>query len=258
MEQKEEYGIAAALSEALEAVVFADCSSTFKSYDLIEKYAYDEFDDNEGETTVGMNQGNNQVETEEEKEGRKELAMAKFSMKDSNGQSREISIPLITMMPLPLLHVTEATFDIEMKASLVEAKDTTTNTQMKSKLRDNSQTIKPIDDGQIKKDPIKKDPIKKDPIIKDPTQSRLPIIINDHFYQRKWKKKLSELIRPTFANTTGRVISITEKHSESNSSDINIRVNVKLEQAELPAGIKLMLQAAANCIQSEAVKLNEQ
>lgn len=205
---KEAYGIAAAISEALEAAVFADSSACYKAYEMIEKFAYDEPDDADNGSGA-MNPSNSAGNTE--KDGEKSLAMAKFSMKDSNGRGREISIPLVTMMPLPLLHVTEADFDITMNVS-IEDTDVVETT---------------VGSG-----------------------SAVPT----------FRRKIGAAIVPTARALTGRQMVVKgQKKSSSNSktTTVDVHVKVKMEQAELPEGIKLMLQAAANSIQSEATKLKE-
>jgi len=45
--------------------------------------------------------------------------------------------------------------------------------------------------------------------------------------------------------------------TESNQSTINMKVRIDMQQAELPDGIKLLLQAAANSLQVAANDLNE-
>ena len=218
-QEKESYGIAAALSEALEAAVFADSSASYKACDLIERFAYDDVDDDDADTPppgpVTMKPESSDKET-----GKRELAMAKFTMKDSNGQGREISIPLLTMIPLPLLHVTEANFDIKMKVE-IEDVDTT---------QSSSASLKTL-----------------------VADSKTPIRRRVGFVTR-------EGIASSSARLTGQRMVVQNKKSNTNSTTttIDVHMNVKMEQAEIPEGIKLMLQAAANSIQSTAIELNNQ
>ena len=217
-QEKESYGIAAALSEALEAAVFADSSASYKACDLIERFAYDEVNDDTD--TPGPGPVTMKPESDSKENGKKELAMAKFTMRDSNGQGREISIPLLTMIPLPLLHVTEANFDIKMKVE-IEDVDTT---------QSSSASLKTL--------------------IAD---SRTPI-----------RRKIGAITKEGFSSSssklTGRRMVVQDKTSSTNSTTttIDVQMNVKMEQAEIPEGIKLMLQAAANSIQSTAIELNNQ
>ena len=225
-QEKEAYGIAAALSEALEAAVFADTTASYKACDLIERFAYNDIDTEEDTgSSASMNPGNNNDSEDEERE--KELAMAKFTMKDSNGQSREISIPLITMIPLPLLHVTEANFDITMKVEIEDGDTTTTSSS---------------------------------------SSSTVAAFTPQTSIRRKMGLVKREAIIPSASRLTGRRMVVrgttsdsnTNTNSSSKSTTVDVHMTVKMEQAEIPEGIKLMLQAAANSIQSTAAELNNQ
>ena len=226
-QEKEAYGIAAALSEALEAAVFADTTASYKACDLIERFAYNDIDTEEDTgSSASMNPGNNNDSEDEERE--KELAMAKFTMKDSNGQSREISIPLITMIPLPLLHVTEANFDITMK---VEIEDGNTITTTSSSSGSNAAVFTP-------KTPIRR---KMGVVKREAIASSASLITGRRM-----------VVRGTTGESTNTV------NNSSKSTTVDVHMTVKMEQAEIPEGIKLMLQAAANSIQSTAAELNNQ
>lgn len=234
-DNKQTYGIAAALSEALEAAVFADNNAAQKAYSMIEKYAYGE------------------IVTEEEKEGSDgkmakktetvrttELAMADFTIYDADGTPRMVSIPKITMVPLPLLHVTEATFDIEMTASIVNSAETET------RMDPNAATQTVTDEVEAPTRRI----IRPDRVVVGRRQdgtaiygTRRPVTTDNNTVSN---------MRPSTATATNMQMAVTKKSSESNASTINMKVNVKLEQAELPDGIKLLLQAAANSLQVTA------
>ena len=127
------YGIADALSELMESAVMADTNAAQKAYDMIRMHAY-------GLTpaSVGMKEGGagssaygsgsqaqrainsinqhrvsmnmeaepNNIDDQTalenyEKENVGKLAMAQFTMRDASGAMQEVSIPKITMMPLP-------------------------------------------------------------------------------------------------------------------------------------------------------------
>ena len=146
------YGISDALSELMEAAVMADTNASKKSYEMIKQYAYGfstaeeeqssgaaytniggrsqlyKAIDSIGNNTAGMKGGSstttNIVGDYDEEEGERSLAMAKFTMRSPDGGTQEVSIPQITMIPLPLLHVTEATFDLALSVNLVEKSET--------------------------------------------------------------------------------------------------------------------------------------
>jgi hypothetical protein len=49
-----------------------------------------------------------------------QLQMVHFEMVDSDGTSQLVSIPKLSLLPLPVLHVQEATFDFEAQMSIRE------------------------------------------------------------------------------------------------------------------------------------------
>ena len=51
------------------------------------------------------------------KGGNDRLQMVDFEMVDNEGVRRLVSIPKLSLLPLPVLHVSEATFDIDVKMS---------------------------------------------------------------------------------------------------------------------------------------------
>lgn len=53
-------------------------------------------------------------------DGKERLRMVDFEMTDNEGVLRQVSIPKLSLLPLPVLHVSEATFDIEAELSIME------------------------------------------------------------------------------------------------------------------------------------------
>jgi len=53
--------------------------------------------------------------------GNDRLQMVDFEMVDNEGVRRLVSIPKLSLLPLPVLHVSEATFDIDVKMSMKAA-----------------------------------------------------------------------------------------------------------------------------------------
>jgi hypothetical protein len=50
------------------------------------------------------------------------LQMVEFEMTDNEGVRRTVSIPKLSLLPLPVLHVSEATFDIDAQLSVRQSK----------------------------------------------------------------------------------------------------------------------------------------
>ena len=277
------YGISDALSELMEAAVMADTNASKKSYEMIKQYAYgfstseeeqssgaaytnigsraqlNKAIDSIGNNTAGM-KGGTSTESKpnidgdyDEEEDERSLAMAKFTMRSPDGSTQEVTIPQITMIPLPLLHVTEATFDLDLSVNLVEK----------------SETLDPQEQAYV--DYI------KDYYYRTTGRRTIPDIID----------YLQTQVRMGFGNRQIRVYSsgsstsylttqeqlrllykaqtVADAVIGSNSSftvsqqdegeataTTNLKVVVKMSQAELPDGIKLLLQSAANCLQVSA------
>lgn len=245
-DNKQSYGIAAALSEALEAAVYADSTAANKAYEMIEKYAYGEDfeavtdDDSVASmnTTGKADSNDKQLETV----GSTELAKVTFSMRDNSGMLREFTIPKITMMPLPLLHVTEANFEIEMKATVVSANNAEEAT-MTSPTTTDAATVKRPTSSSVTRNAL-------GVVVRRTADGRL---VRQAASARQSANDATAAIGMTSsaAITTNQqmVVSTKATTSDANASTINMKVNIKMEQAELPEGIKLMLQAAANNMQ---------
>ena len=284
-DNKQSYGIAEALTEALEAAVFADCSACYKAYDMIEKYAYGYDPDDES----AMNRSNTD-EDEASVSMNRTLDMAEFNITGSDGQPRTVYIPKITMMPLPLLHVTEATFDIEMNANIVTVK----NTEESKMNPDSTPTPEEVEQTPV----VSSNPSTDDqtatgsrpttntsagsrPATYKAASSRGGTRVDGRGSRRKTASEnastplgavkatrpttdglrreltvaarrrmlVESRIKSSTVATTGKQMEIggtTSSSSETNSSTINMKVRVEMKQAELPDGIKLLLQSAAN------------
>lgn len=276
------YGISDALSELLEAAVTADTKASQKSYEMIKKYAYGLSSTQEETPSSGKaisdgrsnylnqtmdtinkkssmvmssnNMDDSKMMGEEdfyEDETTHELAMTKFTMKDASGNMQEVSIPQITMMPLPLLHVTEATFDLDLSINLVDKTSyvgalTDEEQQMVAKIMNYYRaTGRNTVDGLI---------------------DYLQYQLRQPYYMRPsgvssygisglgigLEKQLSLLYKFKAAteSTIGSSSSFMVKDKdEASDSTTNLKVNIKMKQSDLPEGIKLLLQAAANSLQ---------
>jgi hypothetical protein len=276
------YGISDALSELLEAAVTADTKASQKSYEMIKKYAYglsstqeetpssgkaitdgrrnylnqtmDTIDKKSSMVMSSNNMDDSKMMGEEdfyEDETTHELAMTKFTMKDASGNMQEVSIPQITMMPLPLLHVTEATFDLDLSINLVDKTSyvgalTDEEQQMVAKIMNYYRaTGRNTVDGLI---------------------DYLQYQLRQPYYMRPsgvssygisglgigLEKQLSLLYKFKAAteSTIGSSSSFMVKDKdEASDSTTNLKVNIKMKQSDLPEGIKLLLQAAANSLQ---------
>ena len=107
MENTEQQNVTTSNSQVMElqqliagplvSTIEADALSSRRYYDMLQLIAFE--DRNEGDTTV------------------KQLRMLKFSYLETNAggnRSKEVSIPLVTLLPLPLLQIQEADFDFDI------------------------------------------------------------------------------------------------------------------------------------------------
>lgn len=277
------YGISDALSELMEAAVMADTNASKKSYEMIKQYAYgfstseeeqssgaaytnigsraqlNKAIDSIGNNTAGM-KGGTSTESKpnidgdyDEEEDERSLAMAKFTMRSPDGSTQEVTIPQITMIPLPLLHVTEATFDLDLSVNLVEK----------------SETLDPQEQAYV--DYI------KDYYYRTTGRRTIPDII-DYLqtqvrmgFGNRQISVYSSGSSPRYLTTQDQLrllykaqtvadavigsnssFTVSQQDEGEATATTNLKVVVKMSQAELPDGIKLLLQSAANSLQVSA------
>lgn len=242
------YGIAALLAETLEAAVFADCSAALKACQLIEQYAYG--DDvvyeasmhSEGEASPSMNPIG--------KVKSHELKMVNIDVTDAEGKVKTLSLPQITMMPLPLLHITEATFDMDFSMELVkrsmESKDETV--AMGEEIQyDESPSMGALSSAA--------NAYRRSSVISSsrPTarlsssqRSRSQLDYRVDRRKQNVTRDLNEALRPRMSKSVGASMKVIENASSlsDDASIINMRIAIKMKQAELPEGIKAILQTA--------------
>ena len=240
------YGIAAALTEAMEAAVFADANASYKAYRLIEQYAYDDDYTIQGELEDGSMTGPMKVQSSE-------LAMATFTIKDGEGKYREVSIPKITMIPLPLLHVKQATFEMSMKVSLAATQSATmkgeTGDKIDPSLIKKTKLIKKLD-KELTDETLRKSQLLTKTLAKE---AALHIRKEDLASVKEKIKKMAGEMASVVNDTTNQQMIVGAQSEESNTTNIDLKVTMLMEQAELPEGIKLLLQAAANGLTTAAI-----
>ncbi len=236
---EKQYGIAAALSEALEAAVFADSTACYKAYDMIEKYAYeqdiavekDEASWDEESKSIVLKKTETTV-------GTTDLAMAKFTLYGSDGKAHEVSIPKITMMPLPLLHVTEAHFDFDLVTNIEGSASSEMNRKEEVEtVTESSSLVSYSRHGRAIR------------AFRPSSAERA----------REMRNKAASSMRSSTSDVTNQqmVLSNHDTSSESSASTIKMNVKIEMKQAELPEGIRLLLQSAANSLQIAAKEISE-
>lgn len=201
------------LSALIESTIAADQKAAEDYLDVLRTYAL--------EPANGSN-------------GHERLKMVDFEMTDSNGHEQIVSIPKLSLLPLPLLRVAEATFDIEAQIDISTAtkqdvekfeKDYPIYNQKKKKTS--------IDDLSKEEQEIL---LKK---IKSLAGIRVRLGNQRTQSNQRTQKKRNPLLR------SGKT---TTKESTSMQKMTNVKVHIKLEPVLLPDGMRGLLQATENTI----------
>ena len=282
------YGIADALSELMESAVMADTNASQKAYDMIRMHAYgltptaslskgegthssggggslqtQRAIDSINRNSVSMNMEAEPARIDDqtalenyEKENEGRLAMAQFTMRDSTGTMQEVSIPKITMMPLPLLHVTEATFDLDLSVNLVDTSNKISPEELERVnivmqyygrnygLYTVDQIINKIREFMQRSPYSGRIPVGTSSQ-RVSSQSYSVITLEEQLnLMYKYKSSADSQIGP------GSAFKVAQQGADTDKSTTNLKVNIKMKQAELPDGIKLLLQSAANSLHS--------
>ena len=194
------------LSALIESTIAADQKAAEDYLDVLRTYAL--------EPANGSN-------------GHERLKMVDFEMTDSNGREQIVSIPKLSLLPLPLLRVAEATFDIEAQIDI-----STATKHDVEKFEENYPIY-----NQKKKTSI-------DDLSKEEQEILLKKIkslagIRVRLGNQSTQKKRNPLLR------SGKT---TTKESTSMQKMTNVKVHIKLEPVLLPDGMRGLLQATENTI----------
>lgn len=194
------------LSALIESTIAADQKAAEDYLDVLRTYAL--------ESANGSN-------------GHERLKMVDFEMTDSNGREQIVSIPKLSLLPLPLLRVAEATFDIEAQIDISTA---------------TKQDVKEFEENYPIYNQKKKTSI--DDLSKEEQEILLKKIkslagIRVRLGNQRTQKKRNPLLR------SGKT---TTKESTSMQKMTNVKVHIKLEPVLLPDGMRGLLQATENTI----------
>lgn len=197
------------LSALIESTIAADQKAAEDYLDVLRTYAL--------EPANGSN-------------GHERLKMVDFEMTDSNGREQIVSIPKLSLLPLPLLRVAEATFDIEAQIDI-----STATKQDVEKFEKNY----PIYNQKKKKKKTSIDDLSKEEqeILLKKIKSLAGIRVR--IGNQSTQKRRNPLLR------SGKT---TTKESTSMQKMTNVKVHIKLEPVLLPDGMRGLLQATENTI----------
>lgn len=194
------------LSALIESTIAADQKAAEDYLDVLRTYAL--------EPANGSN-------------GHERLKMVDFEMTDSNGREQIVSIPKLSLLPLPLLRVAEATFDIEAQIDISTA---------------TKQDVKEFEENY----PIYNQ--KKKTSIDDLSKAGQEILLKKIKSLAGIRVRLSNQSTQKKRNPLLRSGKTTTKESTSMQKMTNVKVHIKLEPVLLPDGMRGLLQATESTI----------
>lgn len=194
------------LSALIESTIAADQKAAEDYLDVLRTYAL--------EPANGSN-------------GHERLKMVDFEMTDSNGREQIVSIPKLSLLPLPLLRVAEATFDIEAQIDISTA---------------TKQDVKEFEENY----PIYNQ--KKKTSIDDLSKAEQEILLKKIKSLAGVRVRLGNQRTPKRGNPLLRSGKTTTSETTSMQKMTNVKVHIKLEPVLLPDGMRGLLQATENTI----------
>lgn len=194
------------LSALIESTIAADQKAAEDYLDVLRTYAL--------EPANGSN-------------GHERLKMVDFEMTDSNGREQIVSIPKLSLLPLPLLRVAEATFDIEAQIDISTA---------------TKQDVKEFEENY----PIYNQ--KKKTSIDDLSKAGQEILLKKIKSLAGIRVRLSNQSTQKKRNPLLRSGKTTTKETTSMQKMTNVKVHIKLEPVLLPDGMRGLLQATESTI----------
>ena len=182
-------GLTELMVQTLEATIEADRSTADEYFRILEENSFEEGND-----------------------GSKELQMVDVRLSNSNGQTQILSVPKMILMPIPMLHISEASFELEGNMCL----NTTEETKVEAE----------------KTREVSLEGLKKSRQIKEISASRL-------------RQQSLRIMLPASTKTSGESGTSTE----NSQTTTNVKISMKLTQSDMPSGLVNLLQVITNNIQ---------
>ena len=182
-------GLTELMVQTLEATIEADRSTADEYFRILEENSFEEGND-----------------------GSKELQMVDVRLSNSNGQTQILSVPKMSLMPIPMLHISEASFELEGNMCL----NTTEETKVEAE----------------KTGEVSLEDLKKSRQVKGISAPRL-------------RKQSLRIMLPTSTKTSGESGTSTE----NSQTTTNVKISMKLTQSDMPSGLVNLLQVITNNIQ---------
>ena len=172
------------ISDPLTATISADYEVADRYYAILRKYAF------------GDDPNESRVQT------------IAFDFINSEGKKQTAEIPLLTLMPLPLLHISEASFEFNVNIN---------SSQAQSSLQPKEEDNPPVISG-------------KNAVLLD-----TPLFMKQLNSSARIKVSIPKTPATPAEGTFG-----------SNEANANMKVSIKMEQSDMPLGLLSILQTVAD------------
>jgi len=200
-----------------------------------------------------------------------ELATVECVVKGKDDKEYTLKIPKLILMPMPLLHIKEATFDVEGEWEINEEEITNTINNIAESLDLSVDEISVLNTSKRSLTPARKafrkaittknltdsariSAVKK--LSKLSTANIRRMIIEERIPTASKREILNEIRTPirlaNIDSTSSTMTNTTSESQSSNKQNIKIRVAVRMEQSDMPAGLSNLIQTVTNCIEVKA------
>ena len=168
-------------------------------------------------------------------------------VKGKDDKEYVLKIPKLILMPMPLLHVKEATFDIEGEWEINENNEEKNAyiDEVKAELRlsdTEAQSLSNLSSTAIRQRII------NDKSIKTGTKRRLLSAQRSPLRLRASSVKSSNEAEPSKADISANA-SGDKSATKSQNQNMKIKATIKMEQSDMPAGLSNLIQTVTNCIE---------
>ncbi len=191
-------GLTELMVETMHATIDADRNTADEYYRILEDYAF---------------------KPSEDENAPDELQMVDFKIVNSNGQAQIISMPKLILMPVPMLHVAEANFELEGSVCLTE----TVETETEQKPSERNTLSRQNAGGR---------------------SSQQASIRRLNYSEVLAKRSATARLRMSLPS-----VKKTSEENETSESKTNMKINIKLTQSDMPSGLASLLQVITNNIQ---------
>ena len=220
------------LLETMQATLEADADVAQRYYETLQQYAFED-------------------------KNCKEVKMARFEVPNANGIMQEISIPQLALMPLPILQVSEATFELNLEM-MEEAPDE--QVPMAAPTASQAPIAEKVNPDKNSNDTLKKYNTNSNEDI----QSRIRNLqrqdavrkglVRSRFYINLPTRRTPVPMTTAPNVVTKKTDSVKHELGPKTNSTANLKVSIKMQQSDLPSGVSTLLQTIANGMQIKVKK----